>query len=69
MHRTLLPEYPRSSTGSSEAITSSDVLALGVVGIVALTLWVWNTLQAESAVLNFEELPPAEIMGLGLGRD
>jgi hypothetical protein len=44
-------------------------LALSVVGIAALTLWVWNTLQADSAVLNFEELPPAEIMGLGLGRD
>ncbi len=44
-------------------------LALSVAGIVALTLWAWNTLHAESAVLNFEELPPAEIMGLGLGGD
>jgi hypothetical protein len=34
-----------------------------------LAFWVWNTLQAESAVLNFEEVPPAEIVGLGLGRD
>jgi hypothetical protein len=43
--------------------------ALSAVGIAALALWVWNTLQADSAVLTFEELPPAEIMGLGLGRD
>jgi hypothetical protein len=44
-------------------------IALSVVGTAALAFWVWNTLQAESAVLNFEELPPAEIVGLGLGRD
>jgi hypothetical protein len=43
--------------------------AMAVMGIVTFAFWVWNTLQAESAVLNFEELPPAEILGLGLSGD
>jgi hypothetical protein len=67
----LIPLTEKSARFEQNALEDplKYILALSVVGIVALSLWAWNTLQAESAVLNFEELPPAEIMGLGLGRD
>ena len=44
-------------------------LTLSIMGIAALALWVRNRHQAESAVLRFEELPPAEILPLGLYQD
>jgi hypothetical protein len=67
----LIPFTEKSARFEQSALEDplKYVLALSFVGIVALALWVWNTLQAKSAILNFEELPPAEILGLGLGRD
>jgi hypothetical protein len=44
-------------------------LVLGALGIMCFLLLVWNTTQAKSAVLSFEELPSVEMMGLGLGKD
>jgi hypothetical protein len=67
----LIPLTEKSARFEQSALEDplKYVLALSFVGIVALALWVWNTLQAKSAILNFEELPPAEILGLGLARD
>jgi hypothetical protein len=67
----LIPFTEKSARFEQSALEDplKYVLALSFAGIVALALWVWNTLQAKSAILNFEELPPAEILGLGLGRD
>jgi hypothetical protein len=67
----LIPLTEKSARFEQSALEDplKYLLALSVVGIVALALWIWNTLQADSALLNFEELPPAEIMGLGLSRD
>jgi hypothetical protein len=44
-------------------------LILAALGIVSLFLFGWNKLQANSAVIVFEELPPVEIIGLELGKD
>ena len=39
---------------------------IGVLGAIAMTLWLFNRRQAKSAVLYFEELPPELITTLGL---
>lgn len=67
----LIPLTEKSARFEQSALENplKYVLVLVVVGILALALWLWNTLQADSAVLKFEELPPAEITGLGLSRD
>ena len=67
----LIPLTEKSARFEQNALEDplKYTLAISVVGIVALALWIWNTLKADSAVLNFEELPPTEIMGLGLDRE
>jgi hypothetical protein len=67
----LIPFTEKSARFEQSALEDpfEYVLLVSVLGIVVLALWVWNTLQAKSAVLSFEELPPTEIMGLGLSRD
>ena len=67
----LIPLTEKSARFEQTALENplKYLLTLSIVGIVALALWIWNTHQADSVVLNFEELPPAEIVGLGLSRD
>jgi hypothetical protein len=67
----LIPLTENSARFEQQALADPlrYTLILGALGVMAFLLWVQNTLQANSAVLSFEELPSVEIMGLGLGKD
>jgi hypothetical protein len=67
----LIPLTEKSARFEQQALADplKYTLVLGALGIMSFLLLVWNTLQADSAELSFEELPSVEIMGLGLGKD
>jgi hypothetical protein len=67
----LIPLTEKSARFEQSALEDplKYVAILSILGIVVVALWVRNRHQAESAVLKFEELPPAEIIPLGLYRD
>ena len=67
----LIPLTEKSARSEQQALADPlrYTLVLGALGVVSFLLLVWNRLQANSAVLSFEELPSVDIMGLGLGKD
>jgi hypothetical protein len=67
----LIPLTEESARFEQQALADplSYTFVLGALGTMSLLLLMWNTRQANSAILSFEELPPVVIMGLGLDKD
>jgi hypothetical protein len=67
----LIPLTEKSARFEQQALADPLRYTIVLVALVIMSflLLAWNTLQANSAVLSFEELPSVEIMGLGLGKD